>query len=101
MATWVYILIYYMDLYFLTLEAKISSFRPPLQAIKKWPNEHNKNRKMEIEIYSVFDTNNDVEKIILPLKSWLLIVILQVYAYEKLYEITVGIITSNLYNVDE
>jgi Holliday junction DNA helicase RuvB len=61
---------------------------------------YGKTRKMEIKT-SVFATSNNIERIIEPLQSRLFIIKLQAYTYEQFYEITVGLLTSNQYNVDE
>jgi replication-associated recombination protein RarA len=61
---------------------------------------YNKTRRMEIKA-SVFATSNSVEKIITPLQSRFFIVKLQAYTYEQFYEITIRLLTSNQYNVDE
>ena len=61
---------------------------------------YNKTRKMELKT-SVFATSNSVEKIIGPLLSRFFIVKLQAYTYEQFYEITVRLLTSDLYSVDE
>jgi Holliday junction DNA helicase RuvB len=61
---------------------------------------HNKTRSMEIKT-SVFATSNNIEKIISPLQSRFFIVRLEPYTYEQFYEITVRLLTSNEYNVDE
>jgi Holliday junction DNA helicase RuvB len=61
---------------------------------------YNKTRKMEIKT-SMFATSNTVEKIIPPLQSRFFIVRLQAYTYEEYYEITMRLLTSNQYNVDE
>src|ERR687897_2820509 len=61
---------------------------------------YNRTRKMKIET-SVFATSNNVEKIIEPLQSRFFIVKLQAYTYEQFYEITVRLLTSEHYNVDE
>jgi dihydroneopterin aldolase len=55
---------------------------------------------MEIKA-SVFATSNNIEKIIPPLQSRFFIVKLQAYTYEQFYEITIRLLTSNHYNVDE
>jgi Holliday junction DNA helicase RuvB len=60
----------------------------------------NKTRKLEINT-SVFATSNNVEKIIEPLQSRFFIVKLQAYTYEQFYGITVRLLASNQYNVDE
>jgi holliday junction DNA helicase RuvB len=60
----------------------------------------NKIRKMEIKT-SVFATSNNVEKIIEPLQSRFLIVKLQAYTYEQFYEITLRLLMSSRFNVDE
>ena len=61
---------------------------------------YNKTRRMETKT-SVFATSNSVEKIIPPLKSRFFVVKLQAYTYEQFYQITVRLLTSNHYNVDE
>ena len=61
---------------------------------------YNKTRKMELKT-SVFATSNSVEKIIGPLLSRFFIVKLRAYTYEQFYEITIRLLTSDLYNVDE
>src|SRR5918992_920407 len=61
---------------------------------------YNKTRKMEIKT-SVFATSNNVERIIEPLQSRFFIVKLQAYTYEQFYEITIRLLTSDQYNVDE
>lgn len=50
---------------------------------------------------SVFATSNSVERIIPPLQSRFFLVKLQAYTYEQFYEITVGLLTSDQYNVEE
>ena len=55
---------------------------------------------MEIKT-SVFATSNNVERIIEPLQSRFFIVKLQAYTYEQFYDITVRLLTSDQYNVDE
>jgi holliday junction DNA helicase RuvB len=62
--------------------------------------EYNKTRKMEINA-SVFATSNNVEKVIDPLQSRFFIVKLQAYTYEHFNEITVRLLTSDQYNIDE
>jgi holliday junction DNA helicase RuvB len=59
-----------------------------------------KTRKIEMKT-SVMATSNNVEKIIEPLQSRFFIVKLQTYTYEQFYEVTVRLLTSNQYNVDE
>ena len=49
----------------------------------------------------MFATSNNVEKIIEPLQSRFFIVKLQAYTYEQFYEITVRLLTSDQYNIDE
>ena len=49
----------------------------------------------------LFATSNNVEKIITPLQSRFFIVKLQDYTYKQFYGITVRLLTSNHYNVDE
>jgi Holliday junction DNA helicase RuvB len=61
---------------------------------------YKRSRKLEIKT-SVFATSNSVERIIPPLKSRFFVVNLQGYMYEQFYEITVRLLTSDLYNVDE
>jgi MoxR-like ATPase len=61
---------------------------------------YNKTRRMKIKT-SVFATSNRVEKVIPPLQSRFFIVKLQAYEYEQFYEITIRLLTSNHYNVDE
>jgi len=61
---------------------------------------YNKTRRMETKI-SVYATSNNVEKITAPLQSRFFIVKLEAYTYEQFYEITVRLLTSNHYNVDE
>jgi ATP-dependent Lon protease len=55
---------------------------------------------MEIKT-SVFATSNNVERMIVPLQSRFFIVKLQAYTYEQFYEITLKLLASNQYNVDE
>jgi Holliday junction DNA helicase RuvB len=61
---------------------------------------YGKTRKVEIKT-SVFATSNNVEKIIEPLQSRFFIVRLQAYTYEQFYDITVRLLASDQYNVDE
>jgi replication-associated recombination protein RarA len=61
---------------------------------------YGKTRKMEIKT-SVFATSNNIERIVEPLQSRFFIVKLQAYTYEQFYEITLRLLTSNQYNVDE
>jgi Holliday junction DNA helicase RuvB len=61
---------------------------------------YNKTRKMEIRT-SVFATSNNIDRLVEPLRSRFFIVNLQSYTYEQFYEITVRLLTSNQYNVDE
>ena len=61
---------------------------------------YNKTRKMELKT-SVFATSNNIEKIIIPLQSRFFIVNMHAYTYEQFYEITLQLLTSNQYNVDE
>ena len=61
---------------------------------------YNKTRKMELKT-SVFATSNNTEKIIIPLLSRFFIVNVHAYTYEQFYEITLQLLTSNQYNVDE
>ena len=55
---------------------------------------------MEIRT-SVIGTSNNIESIIAPLQLKFFIVRLEPYTYEQFYEITVRLLTSNQYNVDE
>jgi Cdc6-like AAA superfamily ATPase len=61
---------------------------------------YNKTKRMEMKT-SIFATSNSIEKIIPPLQSRFLIVKMQAYTYEQLYEITPRPLTSNRYNVDK
>ena len=61
---------------------------------------YNKTRSTETKT-SVFVTSNNIEKIIAPLQSRFFIVRLELYTYEQFYEITVRLLSSNHYNVDE
>ena len=61
---------------------------------------YNKTRKMELKT-SVFATSNNIEKIIIPLLSRFFIVNVHAYTYEQFYEITLRLLTSNKFNVDE
>jgi Holliday junction DNA helicase RuvB len=61
---------------------------------------YNKTRKLEIKT-SVFATSNSIERIIPPLQSRFFVVKLQGYTYERFYEITVKLLTSDRYNIDE
>jgi Holliday junction DNA helicase RuvB len=60
----------------------------------------NKTRRMEIKT-SVFATSNNIEKMIEPLRSRFFIIKLQAYTYDQFYDITIRLLTSNQYNVDE
>jgi replication-associated recombination protein RarA len=60
----------------------------------------NKTRSMKIST-SIIATSNNIEKIIAPLQSRFFIVRLEPYTYEQFYGITVRLLTSNHYNVDE
>jgi Holliday junction DNA helicase RuvB len=61
---------------------------------------YNKTRKMELKT-SVFATSNNIEKIIVQLQSRFFIVNMHAYTYGQFYEITLQLLTSNQYNVDE
>jgi Holliday junction DNA helicase RuvB len=61
---------------------------------------YNKTRKMELKT-SVFATSNNIEKIIVPLQSRFFTVNILEYTYEQFYEITLQLLTSNQYNIDE
>jgi holliday junction DNA helicase RuvB len=61
---------------------------------------YNKTRTTHLRA-SVFATSNDIEKIIAPLQSRFFIVKLEPYTYEQFHWITVRLLTSNHYNVDE
>jgi Holliday junction DNA helicase RuvB len=60
---------------------------------------YGRTRKMETRT-SVFATSNNVEKIIEPLQSRFFIVKLQTYTYEQFYEVTLKLLTSNRYRVN-
>jgi holliday junction DNA helicase RuvB len=61
---------------------------------------YRKTRSMEIKT-SVFATSNNVEEIIPPLQSRFFIVRLEPYTYEQFFDITVRLLTSDQYSVDE
>lgn len=61
---------------------------------------YNKTRTMEIKA-SVYATSNSIERIIPPLQSRFLIVRLKGYTYEEFCQITIRLLTSAKYNVDE
>jgi replication-associated recombination protein RarA len=61
---------------------------------------YNKTRKLEIKT-SVFDTSNSIERIIPPLLSRFFVVKLQAHTYEQFCEITMRLLTSDQYKVDE
>ena len=61
---------------------------------------YDKTRSMETRT-SVVATSNNVENIIVPLQSRFFILRLELYTYEQFSEITVRLLTSNHYNVDE
>jgi Holliday junction DNA helicase RuvB len=61
---------------------------------------HRKTRSAQVKI-SVFATSNNSQKIISPLQSRFFIVKLEPYTYEQFYEITIGLLISRQYNVDE
>src|SRR5918995_1132315 len=61
---------------------------------------YNKTRKMEIKT-SVFAASNNVERVIEPLQSRFFIVKLHAYTYEQFCDITVRLLTSDQYNVNE
>jgi hypothetical protein len=50
---------------------------------------------------SVFATSNNTEKIIVPLQSRFFMVNMHAYKYDQFYQITLQLLTSNQYNVDE
>jgi replication-associated recombination protein RarA len=60
----------------------------------------NKTRNMEIKT-SVYATSNNIEGIIPPLQSRFIIVQLKAYTYEEFCQITLRLLTSDHYNVDE
>ena len=60
----------------------------------------NKTRTIKLKTF-VFATSNNAERIIEPLQSRFFIVKLQAYRYEQFCEITLRLLTSNQYNVDE
>jgi Holliday junction DNA helicase RuvB len=61
---------------------------------------YNKTRSMKIATYA-FATSNNFEKIISPLQSRFFILKLHDYTYEQFYGITMRLLTSNKYNIDE
>jgi holliday junction DNA helicase RuvB len=61
---------------------------------------YNKTRKLEIKT-SVFATSNSIERIIPPLLSRFFVVKLQAHTYEQFCEITMRLLTSDQYKVDE
>jgi holliday junction DNA helicase RuvB len=61
---------------------------------------HNKIRSMKIKT-SVFATSNNIENIVPPLQSRFFIVKLRLYTYKQFYDITVRLLTSDQYSVDE
>ena len=61
---------------------------------------HNKTRRLTTKT-SVYATSNDVENITIPLQSRFFIVRLEPYTYEQFYGVTVRLLTSHHYNVDE
>src|ERR671923_554741 len=61
---------------------------------------YNKTRRMKIRT-SVIATSNNIEKITSPLRSRFFIVRLEPYTYEQFYGVTVRLLTSNHYNVNE
>jgi Holliday junction DNA helicase RuvB len=61
---------------------------------------YNKTRKIEIKT-SVIATSNNVEELFSALQSRFFVVKLEPYTYEQFYGITVQLLTSNHYNVNE
>jgi replication-associated recombination protein RarA len=61
---------------------------------------YGKTRKMEIKTL-VFATSNNVESIIEPLQSRFFLVKLQAYTYERFSEITIKLLSSSRFNVDD
>jgi Holliday junction DNA helicase RuvB len=61
---------------------------------------YSKTRKIELKT-SVFATSNNTEKIIVPLQSRFFMVNMHAYKYDQFYQITLQLLTSNQYNVDE
>ena len=61
---------------------------------------YNKVRKVELKT-SVFATSNNIEKIVQPLQSRFFIVNFHAYTYEQFYEITLKLLISERYNIDE
>jgi Holliday junction DNA helicase RuvB len=59
-----------------------------------------KTRKIEMKT-SVIATSNNVEKIIEPLQSRFFVVKLRTYTYEQFNDITIRLLTTNRYNIDE
>jgi Holliday junction DNA helicase RuvB len=59
-----------------------------------------KTRKIEMKT-SVIATSNNVEKIIEPLQSRFFVVKLVAYTYEQFNDITIRLLTTNRYNIDE
>jgi MoxR-like ATPase len=57
-------------------------------------------RRMEI-MTSIFATSNNVGRIIEPLQTRFFIAKLQTYTHEQFYEITIRLLTSDMYNIDE
>jgi replication-associated recombination protein RarA len=60
---------------------------------------HNKTRSIEIKTFAT--SNNNIEKIIVPLQSRFFIVKLEPYTYEQFYDITVRLLTSGQYDIEE
>lgn len=61
---------------------------------------YNKTRKMELKT-SVFATSNNIEKIIVPLQSRFFVVSMHGYTYEQFFRITVQLLISNQFNINE
>jgi holliday junction DNA helicase RuvB len=61
---------------------------------------YNKTRTMVINT-SVYATSNNIERIIPPLQSRFFIIRINAYAYEEFCQITIRLLTSDHYSVDE
>jgi MoxR-like ATPase len=61
---------------------------------------HRKTRTAQVKAF-VFATSNTIQNIMAPLQSRFFVVNLEPYTYEQFYYITVGLLTSRKYNVDE
>src|SRR5919197_164459 len=61
---------------------------------------HRKTRTAQVKTF-VFATSNTIQNVMVPLQSRFFVVNLEPYTYEQFYEITIGLLTSHQYNVDE